>query len=271
MPETNRRHVTPGGRGLGWNPSRPDQRDREFLPTMGRLDVQNTEIVLDLTGIPVLDQGQQGSCTGHGGAGVMMFDQKQQGQAIVVPARAMIYYNARIPEGTTDQDAGASVRDMVAGLVKYGVVPDSEFPYDDQVFDKVPSRQDYTDAQQQEALVYEAVQYPHLNACIASGFPFVMGFTVYESFESDQCLSTGIAPIPKPDEQILGGHCVWCTGANSRYQPTSSDKIPPRYKRIRNSWGDQVGDKGDFYLPQAMFDRGDCSDFWVVRRVGQGS
>lgn len=257
--------------GYGWVRQRPDARDFEFLPSVAAHNLP-TAVALDVSAIPVLDQGQQGSCTGHGTAGVVMFDQQAQGETVVVPSRAMIYYDARIPEGTTGQDSGAQVRDAVGGVVKYGVCPDSEFPYSDQVFDVAPSAQDYADATKQEALVYEAVQYPHLHAALASGFPFVFGFTVYESFESQACISTGIAPIPEPGERVLGGHCVWCWGSNMSYKDpytTASGKtIPPRYKAIRNSWGSGVGDGGDFYLPQALFDRGDCSDFWVVRRIG---
>jgi len=33
---------------------------------------------------------------------------------------------------------------------------------------------------------------------ISSGFPFVFGFSVYESFESEEVTETGIVPIPNP-------------------------------------------------------------------------
>lgn len=259
----------------GWVPQRPDQRDRQLINlTAGPVDVQQTESILDVSGIPRINQKQQGSCTGHGTAGVVMFDQKKQGQKVVVPARAMIYYDARLAEGTQDQDSGAQVRDAVAGVARSGVVPDSEFPYDDQVFDVSPSAQDYADAKQQEALVYEATRFPHLNQALASGFPFVFGFTVYESFETAEVAATGIVPIPKRGEQVLGGHCVWCYGFNSRFKAAGNDKIPPRTKVCRNSWMDEGGSSwganGDFFLPQWFFDSGNASDFWTIRRVGAG-
>jgi C1A family cysteine protease len=250
----------------GWNPQRADHRDHQFLATVPSQALPPA-VLLDVTGIPVLDQGQQGSCTGHGTSGIVMFDQKAQAEPIVVPARGMIYYDARIPEGSTGQDSGAMVRDAVAGVVKYGVCPDSEFPYNDQVFDVAPSAQDYADAKKQEALVYEAVQYPHLNAAIASGFPFVFGFTVYESFESPAVASTGIVPIPAKGEQILGGHCVWCHSYNADFT-NPAGWLPPRTKGCRNSWGSGWGHGGDFALPQWYFDTGQCSDFWVIRRIG---
>src|SRR6202012_3347499 len=102
-----------------------------------------------VTAVPCIDQGQEGSCTGHGTAGVVMAEQYAQGETVVIPSRAMIYYNARIPEGTTDQDAGASVADAVAGVAKYGVCTDDEFPYVVGDFNVAPSQENYTEADQQ--------------------------------------------------------------------------------------------------------------------------
>jgi C1A family cysteine protease len=196
-----------------------------------------------------------------------MHDQQAQGEPVVVPARAMIYYDARKLEGTTGQDVGAEVRDAVKGIANWGVCPDSEFPYSDQVYDKAPSKQDYADASKQEAIVYQAVNYPHLNQTLASGFPFVFGFTVYESFEGDEVARTGVVPMPGPGERVVGGHCVWAWGYNDQ-RTGSFQGIPPRSKACRNSWGEGWGDHGNFYLPQGYFDAGLCSDFWIIKRLG---
>lgn len=266
---TRNRPSEHGGYGLRWQD--PDINDYEFMPTVAAQDLIQTEIALDITGIPRINQKQQGSCTGHGPAGLVMYNQKVQGEPIVIPSRGMIYYDARIPEGTTQSDSGAQVRDAVAGIVKYGVCPDSEFPYNDQVYNVAPSRGAYADAANEKALVYEAVYYPHINAALASGFPFTFGFTVYESFESAEVAATGVVPIPKKGERVLGGHCVWCHGANSAYTATGNNKFPPRTKACRNSWMDEGGspwgDNGNFYLPQWFWDNGQATDAWVIRRM----
>lgn len=252
--------------GYGWRAQRPDNRDHEFLPPVPRQALPLT-YALDVSKIPVLDQGQQGSCTGHGTAGIVMFDQQNQGEPVVVPSREFIYYNARVYEGAPDQDSGAEVRDAVKVVANLGVPADSDFPYNDQVFSRKPPAKAYSDAVKQEALVYEAVRYPHLNQALASGFPVVFGFTVYESFESEQVADTGHVPIPSPGEQVVGGHCVWTWGYNSN-QTGSFQGIPPRTKACRNSWGAGWGDHGNFYLPQWFFDSGQCSDYWVINRLG---
>lgn len=265
----NDRHHLANNHYGGWLPQLPNHSDYQFLPTVAA-QARPKSVALDVSKIPVLNQGQQGSCTGHGTSGVVMFDQQKQGETVVVPSREFIYYNARVYEGTQNEDSGAQVRDAVKVVAKLGVPADSDFPYNDQVYDVKPSKQAYTDAVKQEALVYEAVQYGHLDQAIASGFPFVFGFTVFESFESEEVASTGIVPIPEQGEQVLGGHCVWSWGYNSSYSQTLNG-MPPRTKACRNSWDTTWGDNGNFYLPQAYFDMGLCSDFWVIRRLGSQS
>lgn len=66
-----------------------------------------------------------------------------------------------------------------------------------------------------------------MQGCIAGGYPFVFGFTVYESFESEQVAQTGIVPMPAPGETVVGGHCVVAVG----YDDSKRTFI------IRNSWG----------------------------------
>ena len=79
-----------------------------------------------------------------------------------------------------------------------------------------------------------------LKGCLASGYPFVFGFTVYESFESPQVAKTGIVPMPGPTEKVVGGHAVVCVG----YDDTKQQFI------VRNSWGDELGNSG--LLPDAL-------------------
>jgi C1A family cysteine protease len=69
-----------------------------------------------------------------------------------------------------------------------------------------------------EALQHQITPYrriltlDQMRTCLAEGFPFVFGFTVYESFESPEVARTGIVPMPKPQEQVLGGHPVLGVG-----------------------------------------------------------
>ena len=63
-----------------------------------------------------------------------------------------------------------------------------------------------------------------MKGCLASGYPFVFGFSVYVSFESAQVAKTGHAPLPSPGEPGAGengqpaGHAVLAVGYDDANQ-----------------------------------------------------
>src|SRR5439155_1322751 len=96
-----------------------------------------------------------------------------------------------------------------------------------------------------------------MRACLADGYPFVFGFTVYESFESERVAATGIVPMPRPREKVLGGHAVLAVGY---------DDAKKRFL-VRNSWGTGWGMQGYFTMPYDYLASRDLSDdFWTIRR-----
>jgi C1A family cysteine protease len=98
-----------------------------------------------------------------------------------------------------------------------------------------------------------------MKGCLASGYPFIFGFTVYESFESEEVARTGRAPMPGGVERAIGGHAVVAVGYEEAHQ---------RFL-VRNSWGDGWGMKGYFTIPYTYLLQPDLSrDFWTIRLVG---
>jgi len=97
-----------------------------------------------------------------------------------------------------------------------------------------------------------------LKGCLAAGFAFVFGFTVYESFESPEVAKTGDVQLPSPGEQVLGGHAVMAVG----YADASGRFL------VRNSWGSNWGKAGYFTMPYAyLVDANLASDVWTIRLV----
>ena len=95
-----------------------------------------------------------------------------------------------------------------------------------------------------------------MKSCLAEVFPFVCSFTVYESFESDQVAKTGIVNMPKPREQVMGGHAVLAVGYNDAGK---------RFI-VRNFWGKRLGHAGLFTMPyDYLSDRDLSDDFWTIR------
>lgn len=208
----------------------------------------------------VYDQGQLGSCTGNGIAGAIEFDQKKQGTTEYTPSRLFIYYNERVIEGTVSQDAGAPIRDGIKVVVKLGAPPEGDWPYDITEFAKKPPATAYTDAKKDIVSSYARVaqDLTQMRGCLAAGFPFVFGFTVYDSFESQQVAQTGIVPMPSPGESVLGGHCVVAVGYDDS----------ERHFIIRNSWGTGWCLQGYCFMPyEYLMSRQLANDFWTIRSV----
>ena len=108
---------------------------------------------------PVYDQGQVGSCTGNSVAGAFEFSQKKQMLADFMPSRLFIYYNERVIEHTTGQDAGAQIRDGIKTVAKQGVPPESDWPYSENmaVVTQKPNAKAYADALQHKVISYHRI------------------------------------------------------------------------------------------------------------------
>ena len=256
---TVRRPSTHGG--YGWARDLPDERDHLYAaPLLSFKKGLPPSVDLRSKCPPVYDQGQLGSCTGNAIAGAIEFDQRKQGNKEFVPSRLFIYYNERVIEGTVSQDAGAQIRDGVKSVAKLGAPPETDWPYDIAKFAQKPPPNAYSDALQDLVSSYARVtnNLTNMQGCLASGYPFVFGFTVYESFESATVAQTGIVPMPAPGEQVLGGHAVVAVGYDNSQ----------RRFIVRNSWGANWGMAGYFTIPfEYLINPNLASDFWTLRSV----
>jgi C1A family cysteine protease len=250
----------------GHIPDRRDQRDHLYAAPLSVLSALPTSVDLRPQCAPVMDQLQLGSCTSNAIAAALEFDQKKQNLPEARPSRLFIYYNERSMEGTVNSDAGAMIRDGIKSVNKQGACSESMWLYDISKFTVKPSSACYQTALQHKAVSYQRVtrSLAQMKGCLAAGFPFVMGFTVYESFESDQVAQTGVVPMPSHREQVLGGHAVLCCGFDDASQ---------RFY-VQNSWGTEWGmsrtpgsaDRGFFTMPYAyLLSSSLSSDFWTIR------
>jgi C1A family cysteine protease len=245
----------------GWVRDLPDHRDFLFAAPGATLAALPPKADLRPKCPPVYDQGQLGSCTANAIAGLFQFDElKEEKDNPPVPSRLFIYYNERAIEGSVGTDSGAQLRDGIKTVVKYGVCPEHIWPYDISQFAVKPPAAAFQQAKQDRAINYLRIPQVlnQMKGCLASGFPFVFGFSVYESFEGRQVAQTGVMNLPESSEAVLGGHAVCAVGYDDS----------ERRFTVRNSWGTGWGMQGYFTMPYAyMTDPNLASDFWTIRKV----
>lgn len=245
----------------GWIPDLPDARDHLYSAPLPQLGTLPPKVDLRRKCPSVLDQGHLGSCTAHALANAHRFEQmKQAAKSVFLPSRLFIYYNERVMEGTVDQDTGAMLRDGMRSIAQLGVCAEPDWPYDPPRFTTKPGASCYRSALKHQVISYQRVaqNLAQMRGCLASGYPFVHGFTVYQSFATREVARTGIAPLPGLGESVVGGHAVIVVGYDDREQ---------RFL-VMNSWGTKWGMSGFFTIPYAyLSDPGLAADFWTVRIV----
>jgi len=205
--------------GYGWIRDLPDARDFAYAAPLVRFP-KGLPPSVDLRSEcpPIYDQGQLGCCTGNG------------------------------------------IRDGMKSVATLGAPPETDWPYDIKKFTDPPPQKAYDDAKQDLVSVYSRVaqNLVQMQGCLAEGYPFVFGFTVYDSFESQEVAASGIVPMPSPGEGVQGGHCVVAVG----YDDESRTFI------VRNSWGTSWGQQGYCMMPyEYLLTPQLASDFWTIRTV----
>jgi C1A family cysteine protease len=235
-------------RYYGWKPSKPHFAKRYSLY---HLPVAHRPAVVDLSAhdCPIFDQGQWGSCTANGLAGLLGFLNPGQ-----VFSRSFIYDMERSLEGTFGQDNGAEIHDGIKVLYTFGCPFEAAYPYTDDNLKTKPS--DDVIQQGRSNIItdyYNLETFDDVLNCLASGFPVVFGIQVHESFESEDVASTGMVPIPGPDDDVVGGHCMKVVGYDDNR----------RLLIVDNSWGTGWGDKGRCYIPYDYF-QNEANDMWKI-------
>lgn len=270
MAVSTRRHFR-----LGWVPDLPDHRDLAYTAPRARLEALPPSVNLrnEFPWVPY-DQGPIGSCTANAIAGAIQFDRAKGGQQPdFTPSRLFIYYNERAMEHSIAADAGAQIRDGIKSVAKQGACREATWPYepveanpDTHLFPPhsppatKPPAAAYQEAQHYKAVAYYRIQQSlaQMKGCLAEGFPFVFGFTVYDSLYDAGGNPKKVLPMPGGTDSVLGGHAVLAVGYDDSKQLFT----------VRNSWGPEVQDGGYFYIPYAyLVDDNLADDFWTIRGI----
>lgn len=241
--------------GLGWKKQPIDDRDKKYTFSLKSF---KSKVDLRCYCSEVYNQLDIGSCTANAVSGAIEFIQKRNKIVpIIKPSRLFIYYNSRKLEGTENEDSGAYIRDVFKVVNNNGFCSESVYPYDTSKFKEKPSLDIFRLAQLKNIQYHLLDQ--NINAllhCLSSAKPIVFGFDVYSNIDSTKTKTTGFLDIPnKTIDIFIGGHAVLIVGYN----------LIDKYFIVRNSWGNNWGDKGYFYIPfDYVLNPELSSDFWTV-------
>jgi len=244
----------------GWVRDSYDDRDYHHVVSMQELQALPPLVDLRSTCPAVRDQGQLGSCTGFAITGMLRFNQMKESLPDYPYSELFLYYAEREMEGDPGQDNGAQIRDGMKVAAKTGVCSESLWPYDISKFAIRPPDSAYQAAKQHTALQYARLEQSlaQMQGRLAQGYPFVFGFVVYQSFESVLVEQSGVVPMPKRGESVLGGHAVMCVGYD----------MGKKTFLVQNSWGTAWGMNGYFTIPFSYLRSTKLSsDFWTITTV----
>jgi hypothetical protein len=246
------------GRGTGYIPDRPDERDlslkmvRRRLRRRGKLrgrTLPTSATTADLMS-PVRDQGDLGACTAFSvGVGLMESLAVEYRRAWPPLSPMFLYYVTRARRRRTQKDSGASLRDAMKAASKIGTCAEGNWPYRADDFARRPGRTAYQEAQSWRVERYYRVRdLEELKLALACRNPCVLGIMLYSSFDTRSTRRDGVIPMPNERrEDFLGGHAVTAVGYDDNGHGNG-------HVVIRNSWGSRWGDSGHCYLPYDYFD-----------------
>ena len=248
-------------RGYGWKPDAHDPRDLRYAPPPHLLRALPPAVDLRRHCPAAYDQLSLNSCVANAVAAALEFEQVRQGERKATPSRLFLYYNARVLEGLTKQNHGVQIRYGIKAVAKQGACEEIHWPYHVHHFAKQPPKKLYAAARQHRAMRYFRMRrsLEHLHACLAEGYPFIFGMSVYSQFESARVRRTGTVALPGKHEKRVGGHAVLAVGYSHAR----------RRFLVRNSWGQDWGQGGYFTIPYGFLkDPRLAKNFWTIRWVG---
>lgn len=249
----------------GWRAASPGHAQRYALADTSEIAVlKKVDPTVDMP--PIVNQLKLGACTANATARLFRGDTIRDGKDFGAMSRLDIYYDERDIEGDLGQgDTGAFGHDAFIAAIKWGIVPETLWPYKVSTFQTRPTIAEHCGPNQRYWIKkpVKAVNPSLLDAqrVLSNGQKIAVGFSVYPSFESTAVAQHGIIPMPTAEEIFdgpIGGHETVLSG----YEPDY-----PLHLWMDNSWSELWGIGGRCLIPIAyILNRNFASDWRTIQR-----
>ncbi|MEM7553488.1 MAG: C1 family peptidase [Cyanobacteria bacterium P01_A01_bin.84] len=226
---------------------------------------------------PVKDQGKLNSCTAFAATSLLEYFVNRNSNENMELSSLFLYKAAR-NKMDLQGDIGASIRETMKALTLFGVPPEKSWTYDEDKVDEEPPSYCYAYADNFRTLKYFLLDYAGISteallfqvkAVLATGFPCIFGFTIYDSAYAEWN-EEGHIPFPNHQrDKVVGGHTVVAVGYDNYKIIRCADR--KKYSKgallIRNSWGTDWGVNGYGWLPYDYVLSGLTGAWWSLLKA----
>lgn len=239
--------LSPLGRRYGFRPSLPDAITPRFKIT----SPVPIPPAVDLTPYlgTVRNQANLGKCTGSSASGYLEYLYRFFKKLTPVFSDVDLYYKERQMDGDLGEgDTGSFGGTAVKVINQFGVCEQSVETRTNDTFELPPTQEQIDNAAKWKAGAYHAMStIDEMKHCIASFYPVLYGFSVYESFEDGKWTDRFI--MPKPEGPLYGGHENFF---KQYVDDFDCGNLGVGAFSSRNSWGPEWGINGDFWMPYSI-------------------
>ena len=191
---------------------------------------------------PVRDQGDEGTCVSFAcTTGMKEYQELIDYKQLVELSPRFVYSECKKIDGQPKEE-GTTIRAAMQVLERKGVCLEKFWPYQPYQKDK-PKKGEVVNAKKFCIKTYARIlNLKELRLSLVTKGPCVIGIEVFDGIMDTK---TGLVPMPKKNETVLGGHAICAIGYDDNMKVI----------KFKNSWSDKWGKKGYGFLPYAYIEQ----------------
>ncbi|MBQ7853612.1 MAG: C1 family peptidase [Muribaculaceae bacterium] len=186
----------------------------------------------------IKNQGELGSCTVFTITSIYEYILSRNTKNELDLSEGFVFYQTNVKNNNID--GGSTYKEVIDIIAKIGICEEELYPYE-KVLTEAPTENANIKASEHQIVKAMNVKVAHkdITSAISEGYPVAISLKIYDSFSAEY---NGLISTPTKEEIEKGesySHAMVICGY---------DETKKLYK-VRNSWGENFGDKGYCYIP----------------------